>query len=76
MTGKRIDNIDDRLKKIEEVIDLLQKAIINKIGSFGDNIEQIKEEMGMMQESFSKALPNMPKDKKRRSDGFEHYLRR
>lgn len=55
-TERKIENIDERLKKIESIIDKLQAAILNKIGNYGENIEDIKEEMKMMQESFSKAL--------------------
>lgn len=83
---KQVDVIEERLKKIESVIDLIQKAVISKIGSYGDSVEEIKDEMKMMQESFSKALnPLVEKSRhgkqseekhKKRSDGFEHYLRR
>ena len=55
-TERKIENIDERLKKIENIIEKLQAAILSKIGSYGENIEDIKQEMKMMQESFSKAL--------------------
>lgn len=53
----RISNDHERIKRIEEVIDKLQIAILEKIGSYGRNIESIKNEMGMMQESFEKMVP-------------------
>ena len=51
-----IDRISERVKRIEGIIDRLQAAILEKIGSYGNNLESIKKEMSMMQDSFSKAL--------------------
>ncbi len=56
LTQTRLDNLNERLKRIEAVIDKLQSAILEKIGSYGDNLESIKKEMSMMQDSFSKTL--------------------
>lgn len=53
----RISNDHERIKRVEEIIDKLQAAILEKIGSYGRNIESIKNEMGMMQESFEKMVP-------------------
>ena len=61
---KKLKNLDERLKKIEDTIDKLQENIIKKIGSYGENLEDIKKEMEMMQESFSKTLPKLLKKKK------------
>ncbi len=52
----KIDNTAERLKKIETIIDKLQIAILEKIGSYGKNLESIKKEMGMMQDSFGKVV--------------------
>jgi len=52
----KIENISDRLKKIETIIDKLQIAILEKVGSYGKNLEGIKKEMSMMQDSFSKMI--------------------
>jgi hypothetical protein len=52
----KIENISDRLKKIEIIIDKLQIAILEKVGSYGKNLEDIKKEMSMMQDSFSKMI--------------------
>jgi len=90
ISNKKLENFDERLKRIEEIIDKLQATIIGKIGNFSQNVQDIKEEMGMMQESFSKALnPLVEKSRgkasqeekaetkhKRKSNGFEHYLRK
>jgi len=53
----RISNDNERIKRMEGLIDKLQVAILEKIGSYGKNIESIKNEMGMMQESFEKMVP-------------------
>lgn len=52
----KIDNTSDRLKRIETIIDKLQIAILDKIGSYGKNLETIKKEMSMMQDSFGKVI--------------------
>jgi hypothetical protein len=53
----RITNDHERIKRIEEIMDKLQIAILEKIGSYGRNVESIKNEIGMMQESFEKMVP-------------------
>ena len=86
-TERRIKNIGERLKRIEEIIDRLQATIIGKVGSYGQTAEDIKKEMKIMQESFSKALPSLAEKKERHhkkaekpknkpKSGIEHYLRR
>jgi hypothetical protein len=53
----KLTNATSRLKRIEESIDHLQAAILEKVGSYGRGLDNIKKEMAMMQESFSKTLP-------------------
>ncbi|VVB82741.1 Uncharacterised protein [uncultured archaeon] len=52
----RLENVSERLKKIETMIDKLQIAILEKVGSYGQNLESVKKEMSMMQDSFSKMV--------------------
>lgn len=52
----KIENMTDRLKRIETIIDKLQISILEKIGSYGENIDNIKKEMSMMQDSFGKVV--------------------
>ena len=52
----KMDNISDRLKRIELNIDRLQAEILNKVGSYGRGIESVKKEMEMMQDSFGKIV--------------------
>ncbi|MBU1135904.1 MAG: hypothetical protein KJ559_00120 [Nanoarchaeota archaeon] len=87
----KIEKIDERLKKIESIIDKLQEMIISKVGEYGEVMGEIKDEMSMMQDSFSKALnPLIDKSRERKeqeekphkrghgkkSSAIEHYLRR
>ena len=53
----KLDNATSRLKRIENTIDKLQMAILEKVGSYGRGLDSIKKEMSMMQDSFSKTLP-------------------
>lgn len=48
----------ERIKKIENMMDKLQIAILEKVGEYGQGISSVKKELEMMQESFSKTLPN------------------
>jgi hypothetical protein len=54
----------ERLKRIEAVMDKLQIAILEKIGSYGKNLESIKKEMHMVEDSFSKIIPHARTAKK------------
>jgi hypothetical protein len=52
----KVEGVSERLKKIEAMIDKLQIAILEKVGSYGQNLESVKKEMSMMQDSFSKMI--------------------
>lgn len=67
----KIDNISDRLKRIELNIDKLQAEILEKVGSYGRGLENVKKEMGMVQESFGKIV-NTLADKK--AEKHKHYI--
>jgi len=53
----KISNNHERIKRIESIMDKLQIAILEKIGNYGKDLESIKNEMGMMQNSFEKMVP-------------------
>ena len=57
----KFSNYENRLKRIESIIENLQIKILEKIGSYGNGLESIKKEMSMMQDSFSKTLPILAK---------------
>jgi hypothetical protein len=52
----KIDSMEERLKRMEKYFDTLQLEILEKIGSYGNNLSSIKDEMSMMQDSFSKIV--------------------
>ena len=56
ITETKVDSFENRLRKIESMMDKLQIAILEKVGSYGENLESIKKEMGMMQDSFGKMV--------------------
>lgn len=52
----KIENFDERLKRIENIIDELQLSIIKRIGTFGEDISNMRKEMSMFEDSFSKII--------------------
>lgn len=68
LTETKIENLSDRLKRIENSMDKMQSAILEKIGSYGNDIQSVKKEMNMLEDSFSKvAKPLLDKSKKHKS---------
>lgn len=64
----KIEDMGQRIRKIESTIENLQMSILSKIGSYGKNLDDIKTEMQAMQGTFSKAL-NPLIDRTRASSG-------
>ena len=56
MMETKVEHINSRLKKVEDMIDKLQVLILQKVSSYGQNLEGIKKEMSMMQDSFGKMV--------------------
>jgi len=54
LTQAKLENMNERIKRIEAIMDKMQSAILEKVGSYGSNLESVKKEMSMMQESFAK----------------------
>jgi len=52
----KVNDIDDRLKRIEANIDRLQQAIIGKIGEFGENNAMIHKELENIHGTMSKLM--------------------
>ncbi len=50
----RIDDINERLKRIERSFDKMQMAILDRVGSFGHSIDSVKKEVEMVEDSFEK----------------------
>lgn len=55
----KVDYIDDRLKRLERVIDRLQLSILQKVGDYLTNVEDIKTELQETQKTFKSLLPNL-----------------
>lgn len=49
--------LDKRLKRIEEIIDKLQLSILQKIGEYASNIDDIKQELIETQKTFKTLAP-------------------
>src|SRR3989344_8450360 len=64
----KLEDAEQRLRKIESLIESLQMSILSKIGSYGKNLDDIKTEMQAMQNTFSKTL-NPLIDRTRASSG-------
>ncbi len=55
-TQDKINDIDDRLKRIEATIDKLQQAIIGKIGEFGESNAMIHKDLDNLHGTVSKLM--------------------
>ena len=56
----KVDYVDGRLKRIEQIIDKLQMAILQKVGEYSTNIEDLKKEVIETQKSFKALMPSLP----------------
>jgi hypothetical protein len=74
LAESRIENNNERIKRMEKLMDNLQIKILEKVGSYGDNLNSVKKEMNMMQESFSKMLPELAEAKK--SENKTHHKKK
>jgi hypothetical protein len=59
-----MQDIENRLVKVEEIIHELQSSIIRKMGEYGESIQGISKEIRATQDSFAKVI-NPVLDKKR-----------
>lgn len=62
----KTESIEERLKRIEKIIDNLQSSILQKVGNFMTNTEDVKKELIETQKSFKKlSSSKKPKEKKK-----------
>jgi len=54
----RMDAIDERLKRIEGIIDRIQLSVLQKVGDYMTNVEDIKKELVETQKSFKALSPS------------------
>jgi len=50
----QLQNISDRLKRMEFMFDKLQIAVVERVGSYGKELSSLKKEVSMVEDSFSK----------------------
>ena len=50
----KTESIEERLKRIEKIIDTLQSSVLRKVGDYMTNVEDIKKELIETQKSFGK----------------------
>ena len=48
----RLSSVDERLKRIEKIIDTLQLSILQKVGQYTSNVSDLKKELVETQKSF------------------------
>lgn len=58
-TESKIESVEERLKRIEKIIDTLQSSVLKKVGDYVTNIEDIKKELIETQKTFTKLVPGM-----------------
>lgn len=56
MFEAKMESIDERLKRIEKIIDTLQSSVLRKVGDYVTNVEDIKKELVETQKTFSKIV--------------------
>jgi len=74
----RVEYLDERLKRMEKIIDALQASVLRKVGDYITNVQDIKSEMIETQKTFAKLVPqikeSMTKNKSHESrDHKEHH---
>ncbi|HLF53734.1 MAG TPA: hypothetical protein VI544_00990 [Candidatus Nanoarchaeia archaeon] len=55
----KVEYLDERLKKIEKIIDRLNLSIMQKVGDYMTNIDDIKKEIIETQKSFKALAPSL-----------------
>lgn len=63
----KTEAIEERLKRIEKIIDTIQDSILRKMGDYSTNIEDIKQELIETQKSFTKLLPELKEKTNKKS---------
>jgi len=60
----KIQTIDDRLKQIEKIIERLQLSVLQKVGEYITNVDDIKKEVIETQKSIKSLVQEKPKSSK------------
>ncbi len=51
-----VENLDERLKRMEKIIDRLQLSVLQKVGEYVNNVSDLKTELQETQKSFKSLL--------------------
>ena len=57
----KAEAIEQRLTRMEKIIDALQTSVLHKVGEYGTNISDIKKELITTQKTFAKLAPGIRK---------------
>ncbi len=60
----KMEYLDERLKRMEKIIDRLQLSVLQKVGEYVTNVDDIKKELIETQKSFKSLLPEAKHPKK------------
>ena len=60
----KTESIEERLRRIEKIIDTLQTSILRKVGDYVTNVEDIKKELIETQKTMGKVLGSKHSDRK------------
>ena len=52
----KTESIEERLKRVEKIIDTLQSSVLRKVGDYVTNVEDIKHELIETQKTIGKAM--------------------
>lgn len=53
LTQVKVDNIEERLKRIEKMIDTLQIKILEEVSSYGNELKKTQKEVSMIEDTLS-----------------------
>lgn len=59
----RTEYLDERLKRIEKTIDVLQSSVLRKVGDYVTNVQDLKSELVETQKTFAKLADRKHPDK-------------
>ena len=78
----KTESLDERLKRIEKILDTLQASVLRKVGSYVTDVSDIKKELIETQKTFAKLAPGIrkkssarkshPKTRKKHSSKTNH----
>lgn len=68
-----IQNIDNRLQRVEGLMQEIQTSIIRKMGEYGESVNSIAEDLKATQDSFSKMLNPLMDNRKETHETKEHH---